>query len=120
MEYSTSGHLLCPTCHGNSLIADSDARAAAARRAARITAIVVGVLVVGVPSVMYMLGLGRLVAHAVVAMGALSLVGGSITFRMFVMRSRHADPMVATATAVMMAGGFGVVFFGLWLEKILR
>ena len=114
--YSSTGKLLCNTCLAATQYVEIQARGASSRRKMQIALGVTAALVVVVPSVMFALGLGQIVAHTLVGLGLLCLFGGNSARRMFVRRNRNPDPTVARGTVLLMLGGAVALLAGGMLE----
>jgi hypothetical protein len=115
--YSTAGQLVCPACSAKGLTADGDARAAASRRSMRILAVVSAALVVGVPSIMIVAGVGQYVATGLIIIGALLLMGGRQARRMSTGGS--GDPGVARGAIFVMLAGVACILLGALLNSVL-
>lgn len=115
--YSTTGKLLCWQCRGAAQFEEADQRAANARRSMKIFLGVALALAVLVPGLLFATGQGVVVAHSLVGIGVLGLVGGNTARRMFVARNRSADPFVRSGVLYMMAGGALAFMLGMFLES---
>lgn len=114
--YSSKGELLCTSCLSATQFVEADARGAASQRRVRVALGVTLALGVVVPGAMFALGLGKLVAHTLVGLGLVGLLGGNSARRMFVLRSRNPDPTVMRGTVYLMLGGLVALLAGAALE----
>jgi hypothetical protein len=114
--YSTAGKLICPSCVAADQMGAATARIAASARRTKILLGVTAFLVTVVPTVLFALGLGRLVGQALfwigVAVGGFGAAGLRVSQPSLLLRDTGSDGRASVARMSLFLLLFGVVVGG--------